>query len=32
MTTQISPVQKAQGDWQEPVNELVNAVNSLMGG
>ena len=28
----IANVQKAQNDWQEPVNEVINAVNGLMGG
>lgn len=32
MTTQISTVRKAQGDWQTPLNETINAVNGLVGG
>lgn len=32
MTTQIETVQKAQGDWQAPVNQVINAVNGLLGG
>ena len=32
MTTQIETVQKAQDDWQTPVNQVINAVNGLLGG
>lgn len=28
----IANVQKAQNDWQTPVNEVISAVNSLVGG
>lgn len=32
MATQIEEVKKAQGDWQAPVNKVINAVNGLLGG
>lgn len=31
-TQSIEEVKKAQGDWQTPVNKVINAVNGLLGG